>query len=687
MKGFKYNRWLVLVIVIGLLAALVIGFQRHAVERANRQVDLAIDYEGLQELAQREGLPERVVLEKAKEAGITSLAVYETTFKKLNDNGKAAAIDGSKILESYHAGTLEAPAWRQLVASGKIDGKEVYVVDHDPQTYREVKEDLLRRLGSDRVTALQVGGEEVLAVKAHYDSFLKMNLGMPTDEMKAVNDAGFHVLVRPSNYGDCTPDDVKAVFARLDGFDVSEIVFSGQQTLGAPKALQTTIDEMKARGINLGLIEAVTQLQFYKQDGMEELAKGLGYDHVARLYSIPKDEQPKLKIDTAVERWSNTDEERNIRIDLLRIYDKPSPNMSLMETNMKYFQETHDKLVAHGYTIGKAGTFAVYDASKVLRALVMLGVAAAVVLYLSLVIPRLNARTRYQYILFVVFGLLAAVPVLMGNGSKIRVVAALASANVFPAIAVIFQLDRVRAYKEKARIALPRLIVTAAIALFVTGALSYIGAAYLSASLADTQYFLEFNIFRGIKLTFVLPLILVGIAFLQRFDIFDGRMDDTEGVVEQLRRILDMPVKVKTLLVMLVVLVAGVVFVARSGHTSGMPVSQTELRFRAFLEQAFYARPRTKELMIGHPAFMLAAMAALRKWPTMVFFALVLVATIGQGSMVETFAHMRTPVYMSFMRGIGGLVLGAGIGAVAMILVELWQAIMARAGKKESKAD
>lgn len=91
--------------------------------------------------------------------------------------------------------------------------------------------------------------------------------------------------------------------------------------------------------------------------------------------------------------------------------------------------------------------------------------------------------------------------------------------------------------------------------------------------------------------------------------------------------------------------------------------------------------------MIGHPAFMLAAMAALRKWPTMVFFALVLVATIGQGSMVETFAHMRTPVYMSFMRGIGGIVLGAGIGAAAMILVELWQAIMARAGKKESKAD
>ena len=686
MKVFKYNRWLVLVIVIGLLAALAISFLRNAVERANRQVDLAIDYEGLQELAQREGLPESVVLEKVKEAGISSLAVYETTFKKLNDNGKAAAIDGSKILESYHAGTLEDPAWRQLVASGKINGKEVYVVGHDPQTYKEVKEDLLRRLGSDRVTVLQVGNEEVLAVKAHYDSFLKMNLGMPTDEMKAVNDAGFHVLARPSNYENCTPDDVKAVFARLDGFDVSEIVFSGQQSLGAPKALQTTIDEMKERQINLGLIEAVTQLQFYKQDGMEEVAKGLGYDKVARLYSIPKDEQPKLKIDTAVERWANTDMERNIRIDLLRIYDKPSPNMTLMETNMKYFRDTHEALLRHGFTVGPAETFPSFYPSKYLRAVLMLGVAAAGVLYLSLVIPRLNARPRYQYLLFAVLALLAAVPVLMGNGAKIRVLAAFVSANVFPALAVIWQLDRIRA-RQRTEKSLPSLIATGVTALFVTGALSYVGAAYLSGALADTEYLLEFNIFRGIKLTFLLPIVLVGIAFLQRFDIFDGRMDDTDGVVAQMKKILDMPVRIKTLLIGLVVLAAAVVFVARSGHTSGMPVSSLELRFRAALEQAFYARPRTKELLIGHPAFLLAWMAFWRKWPTMVLCVLVLVATIGQGSMVETFAHMRTPVYMSFMRGIGGIVLGAAIGAVCMVLIELWQCLLkkAAAAAKERK--
>ena len=69
----------------------------------------------------------------------------------------------------------------------------------------------------------------------------------------------------------------------------------------------------------------------------------------------------------------------------------------------------------------------------------------------------------------------------------------------------------------------------------------------------------------------------------------------------------------------------------------------------------------------------------------MLLFALVLVATIGQGSMVETFAHMRTPVYMSFVRGIGGIVLGCGIGAALMVLVHLAQMILSSAKERFSK--
>ena len=678
MKKFYYHPILLAAILFGFVESVVIGFQRHAVEVNSRTVELAIDYEGLLELAQREGLPADEVLAQAKEAGITSLAVYETTFEKFNANGKAAVLSGADVLARYHSGMLMDPRWRTLVDEGKIVGTEVYVVGNDPGTYVQLKDDLLRRFGADRVTVDTVGDEEVIAVKAFYEAFLKQNIGMPADEMRAVNAAGFDVLARPSNYHDCTPDDVRAVFDRMEGIRVSAIVFSGQETLGAPKALQTTIDEMKERRLTLGLIEGITQLQFYRQQGMDEIAKGLGEEHVARLYAIPPDEQKKLKIAEAVERWVTTDEERNIRINLLRIYDTPAPNMSLLETNMKYFTDTRKALEAHGFAIGHAGTFADYAPSRLLRALVIMGVAAAGVLYLSLVIPALNRRRRVVLLAFVVLALIGMMPVLLGAGSKIRVLAALASANLFPALAITGLLDLLGGRRFAKDTPTWRIIVAGWVLLGITSALSLVGAGYLSGSLVDTRYLLEFDIFRGIKLTFVLPMVLVAIAFMQRFDIFDGQFDASAGVLGQVREILATPVRVGSLLGGLVLIGALVVLVLRSGHTSGMPVPGIELKMRAALEQLFYARPRTKEFMIGHPAFLLALCAAVRRWRTWIIFALVLVATIGQGSMVETFAHMRTPIEMSLVRGVGGIFLGGAIGAVLVALVAAWNHLLER---------
>ena len=678
MKKFHYHPVLLAAIFVGFIASFIIGVERHAVEERSRTVELAIDHEGLLELAAREGLPAETVLARAKEVGITSLAVYETTFKKFNLNGKAVALTGADLLARYHAGMLTDPRWRALVEEGKVVGTEVYVVGHDPVAYAELKDDLMRRFGSARVSILTVGSDEVIAVKDSYEAFEKRNIGLPTDEMMAVNAAGFDVIARPSNYHDCTPNDVRSVFARMEGIRVSAVVFSGTETLGAPKALQTTIDEMRAQGMTLGLIEGVTQLQFYRQQGMDEIAAGLGYDHVARLYSIPKDELKKLKIDAAVERWVTTDEERNIRINLLRIYEEPAPNISLLETNMKYFADTRAALQARGFQIGRAGTFAVYEPPRILRAFVIMGTAAAGVLYLSLVIPALNRNKRRLLLLFGVFALIGMGPIFLGAGGKVRLLAALLSANLFPALAMIGLLDLLRTRRFPKHTPTWRILMAGLVLLGIASALSMIGAAYLSGALSDTRYFLEFDIFRGIKLTFVLPMVLVAIAFLQRFDVFDGRFAAAAGALGQIKELLNLPVRVGSLLGALLLLGALVVLVLRSGHTSGMPVPGIELKFRAFLEQMFYARPRTKELMIGHPAFLLAVYAAARRAPAMVLLGLVLAATIGQGSMVETFAHMRTPIEMSFVRGIGGVCLGAAIGALLIGLVTAWNHLLER---------
>ena len=153
---------------------------------------------------------------------------------------------------------------------------------------------------------------------------------------------------------------------------------------------------MKERDITLGMIEHATQLQFYPQDGLYDIARGLDYK-VARLYTIPKDEQPKLKMDVAVERWANTDEERNIRIDLMRIYEKPEGDMSLLATNMKYISDTKAKLESKGFTIGPASHFEPFFGNTILQVIMLLGICSACVLYISLVYPSLSNKNSIFY--------------------------------------------------------------------------------------------------------------------------------------------------------------------------------------------------------------------------------------------------------------------------------------------------
>ena len=438
MRKFVYNRILLIVISVGLIAALAIAGQRHAVEIHNNRIDMAVDYESLLNLSEGEGVPFDEVLKAAKDAGITSLAIYDTTFEKLNRSGKVLAISGEEILKNYHGGSLVNALWREAVENGNIDATKVYIVGRTLKNYEETKADLIRRVGPDRVRPFAIGEIEVLEVKARYSQFLKMPLGIPTEELETAKNAGFKILARPRNYEKCTPEDVRAVFDRLNGYPISEIVFDGKEILGAENFVDVTAEEIKNRGWTLGLIEHTTQLQFYPQSGMQQLARQLGYDKVARLSAIPRDVQPKLLLADAVNRWVTTDHERNIRVNLLRIYEKPAPEMNLLETNLEYFKSVSDKLKAQGYTLGAAGTFSDYYPNRILRALVIIGTVAACVLYLSLISRRINSNLRLQTTLLVAFSILAVIPILMGSGVKVRVIAALLSANVFPALAIIW---------------------------------------------------------------------------------------------------------------------------------------------------------------------------------------------------------------------------------------------------------
>ena len=688
MRKFTYNKYLVWIILAGLIASLIICWQRYHVETNNSQIDMVLDFDSVMHLAEQEGLDFFEVLHRMKGAGITTIAVYDASFEKLNKQGKVLAIPGSEILGNYQSGVLADEFWRQAVEENLIDAERIYIIGRNLITYEEVKKDLILRLGEERVKPMTIGEIEIIEVKDRYETFLKKPVTMPSEELAIVKDAGMNILARPSNFVGCTPDKIREVFRRFDGYPVTEIVFNGNEVLGAYDFVDATAEEMKKRNMIFGVIESYSQLQFYPQAGMEQLARDLGYERVARLHVIPPYDQNKISLNTAIHRWLRTDYERNIRINLFRIYEKQAAGMTLAETNFKYVNETAKDLKNGGYSLGTAGTFENYYPNRFLRFLVIIGTVAAGVLCLSLISRTLNDNQKAQLIIFGVLAVLAGVPILMGAGGKVRLIAALVSANVFPALAIIWQLDRFRSLRLKARwksirsksdggseypkvqvrgeLSIGQIVWLSVASLFLTSLISMFGAAYLAGALSDIIYFLEFEIFRGIKLTFIMPLIIVSIAFLQRFNVID-ELRKNFTATEQLKEILEMHVTVKDLIAVFIVIAALAILVIRSGHSTGMPVLDVEVRLREWLEDTFYARPRSKEIFLGHPFFILMVAAFLKKFPKKILFVLTIIATIGQSSMVETFAHVHTPIMVSFMRGIDGLIPGAIFGGILLL--------------------
>lgn len=681
MLVFRYNRILIAFIAVGLITALFVNWQRYGIERANTQVELVSDYEEIVEMARIDGIPLQSALRRLKTAGLTSLTVFETNLEKLAAEGVVTAVSTTQMLHSYHDGTLTNWWWRNEVESGRLAAGQVYVMDRETDRFAEVHSDLERRAGKHRIKYFNEGQRRFLIVDAPYESLIKWNLGLPVSEMQTAASNGFLVLARPTNYSKVNPDDVKAVFERIDsaGAAVSGIYFVGEEVLGFPDQLPLVAAEMKKRGLTLGMLEHYTQLQFKMQDGMFDLAKQTGYS-VARLHQLLKVEQPKLSVVEAVHRQVLGSRERNIRMQYLKMYERPLPGKNRTETHVAYVSGVKQGLDSFGVPTGPATTFAHYMPHPLLFLLITIGTVAAGVLLISVAIP---LPRRMQYGLLTLFSLGLGIPLFFGAATLARQMTALGSAVLFPVLAMTWQLDCWRASAPRGGASLWRILRDGLTGLTRTFFLSMVGGAYLAAVLADTAFLLEMEIFRGVKVTFVLPLLLISIVYLTRFNLFPGvDADDSRHLWARMLHVLDYPAYIKTILGFGAAAAVAYVFVGRSGHDAGVPVPEIEIKLRRYLEIVMYARPREKEFLIGHPAFLMAVMALYRNWPRFFHFAFVVAATIAQGSLVETFAHLRTPVLMSLVRGFDGLILGALFGVAAVLVFHWLQSLTFLMGRR-----
>jgi hypothetical protein len=231
-------------------------------------------------------------------------------------------------------------------------------------------------------------------------------------------------------------------------------------------------------------------------------------------------------------------------------------------------------------------------------------------------------------------------------------------------------LYAIRSIQERVKRGLAPSAMQACVVFLRTSVLTLVGIAYVVGLLTGLSYYLVLEQFRGVALLHMLPIVLVGLYVL----LFNGRTS-LRGALRRAKEILTTKISILMVTLAGIALVGLWYYLSRTGNEG--QASNMEKLFRAVLEDTLGVRPRTKEFLFAHPLFILSAYLLMRYRNAVYLFA---AAVMGQLSLVDTFAHLHTPIFISLTRITYGVLIGLVVG---LIYIAVWE-LLARSWKRWS---
>ena len=633
-------------LVAGFVGSVAVAWERHRVESGYRTVELVLDSEAWKVLFQREAQAGVEPWQALRAHGAGSVAVYEATLRRLQDEGRVSYRSGSELRDLLRTGTL-APPLRALAA--RADAAALYVVPADPEVARQVQWGFRTALGPERV-AVVLREPLVLRVLGRPRDLEETGLGFLPSSVRRWESLGFRVVLRPRNVRSFTPERLAqrvAGYAHL--VRGHTVVFELSEVLGYERLVEVAASALRDAGALYGRVEVLTPVR--RMRGEEAMTR-LMRPQVLRVISIPPEELERIPREDAVDRFARGVRERNARMVYLRPYLQTPGGVDPVRFNLKYVEQVASAVREAGFQLGPARSLPEVTVPSGLRWGARAAAVASVVLLL-VVAAQLSGRPVSQNLALSAWT--AGMAVLAAGSAAglalwVNKLAALGAAVAFPTLALWAVAD----WAEGRRWGL----VSALLALWATSAVSAAGGVVVAALLVDWPFRMAADTFLGVKVATVAPPVLLGALY------FAGQQTEPSrnAVWEQLRRWLARPVTVGGAVAVAVVAGVAVLLLLRTGNT-GVPVPSVEERLRDALERALVARPRTKEYLLGHPALVLAVTAK-----TMGFHGwtlpLLVAGAVGQAGLVNSFSHLHTPLLYTAWRTANGLLLGTVLGSV-----------------------
>lgn len=666
-----------LVVAAGLVAALPIGYERLQTERSAKQVEFVFNYRSVMEIAMLQTNPQDFIEEqlvRLKEAGVHSFAVYESTLSELRSSRRI------RILSSSDAALLSGGAYQPnenftyiLFTSNEAKDKLQPIIEA-----AFARDDIPVRLWNP-------GGQAGLVIEAPPENATVRTMAHDPMTLELLERHGLQIIIRLSDrirpYDEAEMDQKLAEFHRLG---VQRIIFDGEAVTGFADdaesgSLASFASLLDKHQIGIAAIEVMR----LPQKGLSKLAYLADYN-VARLYSLP-DRDATLSKTTLADRFVLAVKDRNIRMIYLNAATSRDRSTNLVVhpiENIAGSLEGPDgaieRIQAAGYTLGPAQPFEYIHSGwqRYVKMIVLAGGAAMIALLISFFLPVTATAAAFAIGLVGTAGLALRSPALLEQAMALGV------GIVSPTLAIVLAIRHIRARSARTEAELSAdldvsaepedrrsrqrrergtergvtlLRLANAFGLYGrTALISVISIPYIVALLNNVTYMLVLQQYRGVSLLHVAPIVLVAVyVIFYSADV---------PIFQTIARFMKMNIKVWWVAAAAIVGIAGMYYLSRTGNAG--QVLPLERWFRAMLEDTFGVRPRNKEFMFAHPLLLFGLYLALKYRKAVFLFT---IGVIGQLSMIDTFAHIHTPLSISAIRIVLGLVLGAAIGLIYII--------------------
>ena len=654
----KFARWCTFGFIgISFLISLNVAAKRFSFEQKNRTIDMVVSLQDVDQLAKASGMDSKKLLsELAHQKGITSIAIQEDTIASFIDQGKVTLLKGSDIMNMLRVGKVYRTILTHLTKKTRVKKDRLYLVIDEYELYERIKNYLKLSLEPD---SIKERGWNIIEVISNEDTLKNIGLGISEKKVQSVTAYGFSVIPRIRNNA-LLSDTL--ILLKLDSLlkqqqNINTIIFDGPSVLGYPHYIETVATQLRKTSLNVGIIE------FSNQKGAKALARHIP-NKIINVHSISDDTMKKIPPNMALTRYLRSAKERSNRILFLHPFFSYFGGNDLSRVTLDYILQMKNHLIDFGFQLGAIKhlpTTNYFSANTIELLLLSIGVFAWLLLFLNTFFP---LQTRHFIMLSTSALLLYSIFLIFQQTMIWNRLMTVLIACIFPAYALIALFpNRISENNIVKRFGL---CVTYLAQLL---GLSFIGALLIIGFTSDLSFLLKIRQFFGVKISFLIPIVLVGLYFYLR-------PHRIQSIYFVFRRIFHQPITTASLLAGILSLMVISIYILRSGNYLTIPFIETWMRNT--LESLLFIRPRTKEFLIGYPFLIMGYMyidrTLSRNW--LWFFNVIGVVAII--SVLNSFCHSHTPITISFFRSILGFLLGITFGAIYLVLFQATRCVFKR---------